>query len=167
MTAIMDDRRVERPVREARDGALPAWSTALTRLMDDFIQIPGTNIRFGFDSVIGLLFPGAGDAVSAVSGVALLVLAFTVRVPAIVIVRMAMNTIIDALLGAVPFVGDVFDFAWKSNRKNLKLIERFQRPGATARPSDYVVVGLSIIAMLLALCVPIIVVGLVIRALTR
>lgn len=164
MTATLDDRRIERRLDRDSEALVPAWATAMTRLMDDVVRIPGTNIRFGLDALIGLLLPGAGDAISTASGVALLILAISVRVPGVVIARMAMNSIVDALLGAVPLVGDVFDVAWKANRKNLKLIERFQRPGATARPTDYVVVGLCLVAILVALSVPIVVVALLLRA---
>jgi hypothetical protein len=138
---------------------VPAWAVALARLMDDAFRIPGTDRKIGLDSILGFLLPGFGDALAAGSGVLLIVLAFALRVPGVVIARMAFNVAIDAALGAIPLIGDLFDAAFKSNRMNVALIERFQRPGARARPSDYVYVVVSITLVLLVLLVPLVLAG--------
>ena len=79
-----------------------------------------------------------GDALTALLSLALLGVAFRQRVPKLVMARMLINIAIDALLGAIPLVGDAFDFAFKSNEKNLALIERYAddlvRPAATSFP---------------------------------
>ncbi len=95
----------------------------LAHMMDDQFSIPGTNFRFGWDSIIGL-FPGIGDAVT--SAVSLLIVhhAYQSGAGPITLARMLGNVGLDLVIGAVPLVGDIFDAAWKGNRKNLRLLER-------------------------------------------
>ena len=66
---------------------LPAWAETLTRVLDDLVRIPGTNIGFGLDGVLGLLVPGAGDAVTGIGSLSLLLLALRRGVPSVVIGR--------------------------------------------------------------------------------
>lgn len=95
----------------------------LSRWLDDWIPVPGTNWRIGLDGLIGLI-PGVGDTVTfLVSGV-VLAAAVRHRLPIGVILRMLGNLGVDLVVGAVPVAGDLFDFAWKANRKNLQLIIR-------------------------------------------
>ena len=133
------------------------WLREFVRLMDNAFTVPGTRIKLGWDSIMGLLLPGAGDAASAVSHVALLLAAFQARVSKVVIARMVLNAAIDALVGVVPGLGDVFDVAWKANARNLELLERAERRGTRATITDYVFVGLAVIAVLAVLSVPIVV----------
>jgi hypothetical protein len=95
----------------------------LAELMDDNFTIPGTKLRFGWDSVIGL-FPGIGDVLS--SAVSLLIVhhARQTGASSLTIARMLGNVGIDFVVGVIPFVGDIFDFAFKANRKNARLLER-------------------------------------------
>jgi hypothetical protein len=101
----------------------PPWAEQLVRTMDDGFRVPGTNLRFGFDSLLGLL-PVGGDALGAVATLSLFYLAVQRQVPRPVLLRMALNVGLDALIGSVPVLGDAFDLVWKANRKNLQLIER-------------------------------------------
>ncbi len=89
--------------------------------LDDKFRLPGTSIRFGWDSIIGLV-PGAGDAVTA--GLALYIVwnARRLNLSRWTQTRMIGNILLDTVLGAVPLVGDLFDVAFRANRKNLKLI---------------------------------------------
>lgn len=99
----------------------------LARLMDTALRIPGTGIRFGADSALGLI-PGAGDVIGL--GVSLFALSEAVRLgaPARLITRMIGNIAIDTGLGAIPVAGDIFDLLFKSNTRNLKLLlEHFER----------------------------------------
>jgi hypothetical protein len=95
----------------------------LAHMMDDQFSIPGTNFRFGWDSIIGL-FPGIGDAVT--SAVSLLIVhhAWQSGAGPLTLARMLGNVGVDLIFGAVPLVGDVFDAAWKGNRRNMRLLER-------------------------------------------
>lgn len=131
---------------------MPRWAELLATLLDDAIAIPGTKIRFGLDGIIGMFLPGAGDAITALSAGALLLLAVRRRVPTSVLVRMLLNIAIDACVGAVPVLGDFFDFANKSNRKNLELLKG-QPPELSQRQRLGDVLLLGIGFLLLALCV--------------
>jgi hypothetical protein len=138
---------------------MPAWAEKLTRWLDDVVRIPGTDIRFGLDSIVGFFLPGAGDAITAVGSVALLFLALRSGVPTVVLGRMVMNIAIDTLVGAVPLVGDLFDVAWKSNRKNYELIERYKGdPDAKPGTGDYVLVGMGLLLVILSVVLPILLV---------
>jgi hypothetical protein len=133
---------------------LPDWAKSLTRLLDGAIRIPGTEIRIGLDPILGALLPELGDALTAVVSLSLLALAIRERVPRVVLFRMLVNIALDALLGAVPLIGDVFDFAFKSNEKNLELIERHRGSGSPGI-SDYLVAGVVVLLALVTLALPI------------
>jgi hypothetical protein len=153
---LTSDRDAWRPPTRAVREPLPAWAEQLTRWLDDVARIPGTNIRFGLDSVIGFFLPGAGDAMTAMGSVALLFLALKSGVPAVGLGRMVMNIAIDALVGAVPFVGDLFDVAWKANRKNLELIQHYRGdPNAKPGAGEYALVGVGLLLVILSIALPI------------
>jgi hypothetical protein len=100
----------------------------LAKLMDAQFRIPGTNIRFGLDAIIGLI-PGAGDlSTFAVSGYMLWIIANN-GASGFVLARMTINILIDALIGAIPIIGDVFDIAFKANMRNLKLMQEHYEEG--------------------------------------
>jgi hypothetical protein len=88
--------------------------------MDD--AIPFGRWRFGLDATIGLV-PGFGDALGALISLAIVARAVSVGVPKVAVARMVANIVIDALVGAIPFAGDAFDFAFKANRKNLRIYQ--------------------------------------------
>jgi hypothetical protein len=95
----------------------------LARLMDSQFRIPGTGIRFGLDAIVGLI-PGAGDfSTFLVSGYLLSVLAKN-GASGFVIARMALNIVIDGLIGAIPVLGDIFDVAFKANQRNMQLMHQ-------------------------------------------
>jgi len=95
----------------------------LSHILDDFLRIPGTQIRFGLDGVIGLI-PGVGDVLGAMASWIIILAAWMRGVPRVTLARMMANVAIDAIVGAVPILGDVFDVAWKANRRNFELLER-------------------------------------------
>ncbi len=112
----------------------------LSRLLDSAVRIPGTNIRFGIDSIVGLV-PGVGDvATAAISGYIILSAA-RVGAPASVLTRMLLNLGTDTLVGAIPVLGDLFDVAFKANVRNVALLEKhLGQPVATKRASRGAVV---------------------------
>lgn len=135
----------------------PAWALTLVRLLDDALTIPGTRIGIGLDAILGFLFPGLGDAATGLASLALVVLAFQLRVPKVVILRMVFNIALDTLLGAIPIAGDAFDLFWRSNRRNLALIQRYDgNPKRHPTFTDYLVVGLGVLLVLSALALPIV-----------
>lgn len=103
--------------------------------LDAGFRIPGTNIRFGIDPLLGLI-PGAGDAVGAVLAGWIFVEAVRLGASRTTLVRIAGNVALDAILGAVPFIGDLFDFAWKANLRNVSLVQRHLREPARAHRAD-------------------------------
>lgn len=98
-------------------------SKGLSRWLDEAFQVPGTTFRFGLDPLLSLI-PVAGSAVPAVLGSTILFDAIRLRTPLPVLARMVANYGIDWVIGSIPVIGNVFDFAWRSNTKNLKLLER-------------------------------------------
>jgi hypothetical protein len=96
---------------------------ALTRLLDSAAKIPGTGIRFGLDPLLGLV-PGLGDVAGAALAGYLVLLAQRLGAPRSVILRMLANVAVDTVGGTVPLIGDAFDVAFKSNTRNLALLER-------------------------------------------
>jgi hypothetical protein len=135
-----------------RTETLQRWAV----LLDSAFRVPGTRITFGLDPLIGLI-PGLGDMASPVLAVLILWQGARMRVPKIVLTRMALNALIDGGVGAIPVLGDLFDFAWKSNDWNLALLERHARPGARASSGDWlfvamcalVLIGLALLPLLL------------------
>jgi hypothetical protein len=136
----------------------PAWAVTLVRILDAALTIPGTHIGIGLDAIIGFFFPGLGDAATGLASLALVALAFHMRVPKVVLARMIFNILIDTLVGSIPILGDAFDVFWRSNRKNLELIQRYDQ-NADRRPTtaDYVVVGLGVALVMVALALPIVI----------
>jgi len=95
----------------------------LSRLMDTAIRIPGTSFRFGLDPIIGLV-PGAGDIVSTAFSAYIIFLAARFGLPREVLTKMIFNVALEAFVGSVPLVGDLFDAVYKSNIRNLDLLEK-------------------------------------------
>jgi hypothetical protein len=103
---------------------------ALAALLDTAFLIPGTNIRFGFDALIGLV-PGIGDALTTAVSLWLVKEARALGAPGHLIARMLGNIALDSVVGVVPLLGDAFDLMWKSNRRNLHLLRKhLQREGS-------------------------------------
>ena len=119
--------------------------------------------RAMLDPIIGLLVPGAGDLVTAAVGLYVVAVAARRKLPAVVLARMLLNLGIDAAVGSVPLVGDVFDFAFQANRKNVDLL-RARHEARRARPSDWLMVAGAGLLFLAALAVPIILLVLFVRA---
>ncbi|MEO6671203.1 MAG: DUF4112 domain-containing protein [Ferruginibacter sp.] len=124
----------------------------LAKLMDSQFKIPGTNIRFGLDALVGLV-PGVGDfATFIVSGMMVSVLAKN-GASGFVLARMALNTIIDALIGSIPILGDMFDVAFKANEKNLKLMHEHYVEGRHKGSAWKVLIPLLLVLFIIIGCV--------------
>ena len=94
-------------------------------LMDQSIRIPGTEIRFGLDPLIGFFFPVAGDAIGAIVSAYIVLVSVKYGLPKIVIARMVFNIAADFVVGSIPFLGDAADFVWKVNTRNLRLLNQY------------------------------------------
>ena len=92
-------------------------------LLDEAFRVPGTNVRFGIDGIVGLV-PGLGDVLAGLLSLVIPVAAWIRGVPYVTLVRMAANLGIGVLVGTIPIFGDIFDIAWKANRRNYILLCR-------------------------------------------
>lgn len=141
-----------------------ARARTLTNLLDNAVRVPGTSMRFGLDPVLGLI-PGLGDVAGAALSGYVVLLASQLGAPTTVIVRMLGNVVIDTVGGTLPVIGDLFDAGWKSNSRNLALLERhLGKPESTKRASR-AVVWLTVAALLLLGVGSIVVAVLLVRAL--
>lgn len=134
----------------------PAASERLRRLrslawlLDNSIPLPG-GLRVGIDALIGLV-PGIGDAIGAVVSAYIINEARALGAPRSVLLRMSGNVMIETLIGAIPFAGDIFDAAYKANMRNLALLERYQLdPVGSRRSSRAFVFVFSVLLVLLVL----------------
>jgi len=120
----------------------------LADLLDRRLPIPGLRLPVGLDPLLGLI-PGIGDLLASGLGAILLIIAAQYQVPKIVLVRMSLNTAINGIVGAVPVIGDLFSFWFKSNVRNVALLERYA--SSTRRPStvgDWAfVIGLLVVVL--------------------
>ncbi|MBL9155049.1 MAG: DUF4112 domain-containing protein [Verrucomicrobiales bacterium] len=104
--------------RKAKTSRVIAW------LLDECIRIPGTNIRFGLDPILGLV-PGGGETITTVIGFFLLGEASRRGLPFRTLFKMGGNLMMNALIGAIPGVGDLFSFWFKSNSRNYALLRHY------------------------------------------
>jgi len=153
------DIRVPAPVLGTHQPVRLERLRAMSRLLDAAVRIPGTNFRFGLDALIGLV-PGIGDAVGAVFSGYIVLQAARLRAPKSTLIRMVVNIALDTVLGAVPVLGDLFDMGWKSNMKNMALLEDHLRQPVVARAGSRRAI-LLLGGVLLALCVGAIALGVV------
>lgn len=99
----------------------------LAELMDGVFVVPGTKIQFGLDAIIGLV-PGIGDVVCGALSLWLIREAQRIGAPKWLVAKMIWNVAVEVGIGAVPVVGDLFDVAWKANRKNIQMLsDHFER----------------------------------------
>jgi hypothetical protein len=126
----------------------------IAAILDDMFRIPGTQIRFGLDALIGWV-PGIGDALAGMASFLIVFAAWRRGVQAITLVRMIANVLLETTLGAIPVAGDVFHVFWKANRRNYKLLIRErEQPGANAK-RDWLFLTLILFAALSAVAIPI------------
>jgi hypothetical protein len=120
----------------------------LARALDSAVPIPGTSFRFGLDPVLGLV-PGLGDLAGAVLSGYIVLAGIRMGVSRSGVLRMLGNIAIDTFVGSVPIVGDLFDAGWKSNNRNVALIERHMAdPGTTRMANRFVILG-AVVALVL------------------
>lgn len=124
----------------------------LAKLMDSRWRLPGTNMRFGLDGIIGLI-PGAGDlSTFAVSGYMLWIMARN-GASGFVLARMVTNVLIDAIIGSIPFIGDLFDFVFKANTRNLRLMQEHYQEGRHRGSAWRVIVPVLIVLFLVIVAI--------------
>jgi hypothetical protein len=136
-----DDR-----TRSARFRSVERRLALVSRVLDELIELPGGR-RVGIEPIVGLL-PAVGDVAPAIVGFWLIAEAARFRLPGIVIARMAFNTLLDLAVGLVPVLGDLFDFAFKSNARNVELFRRYASDEtADVREQQRFFAGLALVAV--------------------
>ena len=124
----------------------------LAKLMDAQFRIPGTNFRFGLDSLIGLI-PGAGDlSTFAVSGYMLMIMAKN-GASGFVLARMITNILVDAIFGSIPILGDLFDVAFKANMRNMRLMQQHYKEGRHRGSAWKVIIPILVILFLIIIAI--------------
>ena len=107
----------------------------LAWLLDNSIKLPGTSWRIGLDGVIGLI-PGIGDLAAGGLSTYILYQALKLKVPRAIIARMALNVLLESVIGVIPILGDLFDFVFKANQRNVNLMRKYVlNPRDTTRQS--------------------------------
>jgi Domain of unknown function (DUF4112) len=131
---------------------------SLSNLWDNALRVPGTKLRVGLESIIGLL-PFGGDLIGLLLSCYILFHAIQFQLPKTILLRMVSNIIIDAVVGVVPIFGDLFDTAWKANTRNVNLLEtHLQQPTLSHSANRRFLVLLwlgigAIVIILIAICV--------------
>ena len=149
-----------------RSASLEPLFRWLALIMDNFLRVPGTKLRFGLDPIIGLL-PGIGDVTSAIISAVAFVHAARCGVPKILLARLAMNILINELVGIIPGLGDAFSFWFKSNVRNYELLRRYSAAPARSRRSDWIFVIAVLGLLFVIVCAGLIVTVLVLEAIGR
>lgn len=121
--------------------------------LDSSIRVPGFKARFGLDGLIGLI-PGVGDTIGALISSVVISEAARMGAPKVLLLKMAFNVALDALAGTVPVLGDLFDFVWKANQRNVHLLNSYlESPRETVVASRLFVWGLIVVLAGLVLSV--------------
>jgi hypothetical protein len=121
----------------------------IASILDDMFRIPGTQIRFGLDFLIGWI-PAVGDVAAGMASLIIIVAAWRRGAALVTLARMITNVILESLLGAIPVIGDVFHVLWKANRRNYRLLirERNRAPGQSHAWRDALFLALLLMGAL-------------------
>ena len=135
----------------------------IASLLDDMFRIPGTQIRFGLDAVIGWV-PGIGDAMAGFASFLIVFAAWRRGAQVVTLVRMIANVLLETTVGAIPLAGDVFHIFWKANRRNyLLLIREKQQPGSNTR-RDWMFLAIILFTVIAVVAVPIVILFWILRS---
>ncbi|MFZ1386158.1 MAG: DUF4112 domain-containing protein [Thiolinea sp.] len=116
----------------------------LAWLLDNSIKIPGTSWKIGLDGILGLI-PGVGDLAAGGLSTYILYQAVKLKVPKAILARMTLNILLESVIGVIPVVGDLFDFIFKANQRNVDLMRQYVlNPKDTTQQSTLAVVGVIV-----------------------
>ncbi|MEL6275476.1 MAG: DUF4112 domain-containing protein [Bacteroidota bacterium] len=147
---MSSNRLPDLPVLTEAQRAIPQlrWVDGFSRLLDTKFRIPGTDVRFGLDFIMGLV-PAAGSFLSlAFSGV-LIATMFKHGASGMLTIRMFFNVLLDAVVGSIPLLGNLFDLFYKANYRNLELMKEYYHEGEHQGSAWPVVIGLLILFFVL------------------
>lgn len=128
------------------DEVVPAYVDRLAWLLDDWVRIPIIGKRIGLDGAIGMV-PGLGDGAGFVASSVIILSAVRQGASRATITRMIGNVLFESLVGVVPVVGDVFDFVWKSNSRNVRLLRADLEDPERTRRSSVAVLATSLVVL--------------------
>ncbi|MEM9928238.1 MAG: DUF4112 domain-containing protein [Bacteroidota bacterium] len=150
----MDQPRDNSPIFSDAQREVPQlkWVDGFSRLLDTKFRIPGTEIRFGVDFILGL-FPGAGDLISlGMSGILVATMAKNGASPMLA-AKMLFNVALDALVGTIPVLGNIFDLVYKANYRNAVLMREYYAEGQHQGSVWPVVIGVGVALLLIFMLV--------------
>lgn len=149
---IQPDIRIIRPGHASSNGRANSSSMRLVeemaRWLDSKFVIPGTNIRFGLDPIISLV-PVLGDLFSYLLSAALIYTMHNHGASRKVVIKMVMNSTLDAVIGSIPLIGSVFDVFYRSNDRNLRLLREHIHEGKHQGSGTGILVAVAIGSILL------------------
>jgi hypothetical protein len=126
--------------KSRKDKELDTILDLVTKVMDTIFRMPGTKFRFGVNPLIGFI-PIIGDQIDAAISTAVLLRSVRYRLPKIVLARMALNVLLNALFQGIPVIGDLFTFFFKANRQNYELLRKHAGTGKPVTRGDWIFVG--------------------------
>jgi hypothetical protein len=128
------------------------WIERLARWMDSRFLIPGTNIRFGIDPLLSL-FPVFGDLITYVISGALIYTMHTQGASRKVVIKMILNSTLDAIIGAIPIVGTFFDIFYRANDRNVRLLREHYFEGKHQGSGNGLLILVAVVAMIVVVAV--------------
>ncbi|MDP9053076.1 MAG: DUF4112 domain-containing protein [Acidobacteriota bacterium] len=134
---------------------------AVARWLDYAFVLPG-GFRFGLAGIIGLI-PGVGDVIDALVSLYIVHRAIQLKIPRVAIARMTLNVGIEGLAGSVPFIGDLFDIAFKANRRNYEILRNHMAVSPRQRNLDWLFLAGVGIIVVAAVTLPLVVLAFLIR----
>jgi len=126
----------------------------IAALLDDIFRLPGTQIRFGLDALIGWI-PGVGDAMTGIASFLIVFASWRRGAKGVTLARMIANVLLETAVGAVPVAGDVFHVIWKANRRNYRLLLREREQAGASTHRDWLFLAVLLLAVLAAAAIPI------------
>ena len=133
-----------RPVRESNRSSIQ-WIERFARWMDSRFLIPGTSIRFGFDPILSL-FPVLGDLVTYIISGALIHAMYQQGASRNVVIKMILNSTLDAVIGAIPLVGTIFDIFYRANDRNIRLLKEHYFEGKHQGSGNGLLIGIAVVS---------------------
>jgi hypothetical protein len=164
MNASVTQPEILPPGVEPRDAVRPRLGGAggafrdenlelLSRVLDTWFRVPGTNIRFGLDGIVGFI-PGVGDALGGLASCIIVLAAYFRGAPLVTIMRMVANVGVEVVVGMVPVLGNLFDIGWRANRRNYHLLERTLLTGKRDTWRDWVFMGAIGLGLMVLALIP-------------
>jgi Domain of unknown function (DUF4112) len=142
-TKYVDVEVLPRQSQKRQSSSPDPFIEFVSRLLDTFFVVPGTRIRFGFEPIIGLI-PILGDQATSLMSAALLYRSVQHRLPKIALVRMALNILVNGVIGMVPLVGDLFVLWYKPNIRNFRILQRYAGHADPVTKNDWLFVSILI-----------------------